>query len=620
MITIANDLISLAIAADASAAVITDRKRGSEWTLERGQLGVRRENDADDAPLEVLPNGIAAPRGDAIVMEFALPEGKIEYTWSLGPDHVRLVLNAEAQGLAAISLPGAFLPASPGQAVLPVYQGVLSQPHGEHYQATCESGGHTNMSMAMGAMIAETAALLVTEEPLTDWRCTHGRNDSGPYFFFEQRHCPVDGWYEREVRLFPVDRDVTSIAKRYRQRVIERGEFKAWAEKIAEKPMLEKLFGALIAFVGYNRTDEVDYVESARRLKAYGFETVMYYSTRMCHYSLDFKMGGDDPIWLDDDQIAALKSIPDTLLAPWAWIVEALDDGSPAIRDILRWKPDGTTQRHWQIDDFKWYEVCTPYQIAHIKQRLATDMAAMDWLHFDVNAMRPGQVCFNKAHDRHDCQPMGRRRSLEFTRELFSPSTVGNRIVSSEGFVDRYAPYYDIGSTKVYPAWGAAAFIPIPLTMLVLHDSCVHDWWEVHNYNDHPGFREDGQHLVGANSCGRPEQKAAMDALYGCPPNLFPFGKQYSWVNRATRETYSYVVTLDDPETQRAIAAAKPVADLHRKIGKCELTRFEFLTDDYAVQATEFSDGTRIIANISNEDREVDQHGLLPANSWRELA
>jgi hypothetical protein len=69
---------------------------------------------------------------------------------------------------------------------------------------------------------------------------------------------------------------------------------------------------------------------------------------------------------------------------------------------------------------------------------------------------------------------------------------------------------------------------------------------------------------------------------------------------------------------QEALSAALPVTRLHKRIGMCELTGFEILSEDRLVQATTFSDGTRVVANLSQRDQEAGREGLLPACSWRE--
>jgi hypothetical protein len=51
---------------------------------------------------------------------------------------------------------------------------------------------------------------------------------------------------------------------------------------------------------------------------------------------------------------------------------------------------------------------------------------------------------------------------------------------------------------------------------------------------------------------GRPSLLAALDALMGCPPDVFPSGAQYGWTGRG-RETYLYRYRFEDPEVQPAL-------------------------------------------------------------------
>jgi hypothetical protein len=632
-VEIKTKILSLRMSDDGTDVVITDLKRGMEWELDPATRVYRpyREEfyleraDRDtisgklDLPKRKLGRGTIVESTAAMIrVQFNVPEGKIEYRWKIDDDHLEATLTACPAGVEFVALPGAFYPMrGQAQLALPIYQGVLCRGTEKIWEESHDTGGHTQWSMAMGSVISDKGALLVTQEPITDWVGTRGQSAKGPYFFFEQRKCLISGWYERSVRFYPVDRDITAICKRYRRRVIERGEFVSWQEKIAKKPMVRNLFGALMAFIGYNKTTDIDYVASARRLKAYGFDNVFFYPARMCSYSLNFKMGGDDPIWFSDDEMKKMREIPGVHLSPWGWTFEALDDGSESVHRIFEHNMYDQPVPNWQIENFQWYVVCPPYEIEEVKKRYQTDMASMDWIHYDVVANRPASSCYNKSHALHGNKPMDRRQGFAFVRELMGPATNGNRAVSSEGFCDRLTTSYDIGSTKLKPQSGNAPFIPIPMTMLVFHDSTIHDWWELHNYNANKGWAGDLDVGVGFVGSGKPEKKAAMDALYGCPPNLFPFGKQYGWINIEKRQTFSYIVKLDDDEVQRAIKAAIPVAGLHKKVGMLELKSFEFVTDDYAVQKTVFSDGTEVVANISDTDKVTEKYGTIKANSWR---
>ena len=149
------------------------------------------------------------------------------------------------------------------------------------------------------------------------------------------------------------------------------------------------------------------------------------------------------------------------------------------------------------------------------------------------------------------------------------------------------------------PQYGPWPFWPVPLTMLVYHDSLIHSWWEVHNYNSpYFGRTRSVQHFEYGG--GRPRLMAALDALMGCPPDVFPFGAQYGWTGRG-RETFLYRYRFEDPEVQLALREALPVAKLHRRIGKQEMVHFKILSEDGSVQETAFADGTRIVANFSRD-------------------
>ncbi len=617
--------LSVEMNEEGSGLVLTDRARGCRWRLAPAHQGYRLAGEKDKfAPLAA---GRAEKQGDALVVTYPVPGGSARFRWSLADDHAQVELQCDSSEVECVALPGAVFAEGAAQEIaIPFYQGLLLRgpaagpgQGGEAWQRVCSHGGHFNFSMAMGAALAPNGGLLVTHECHSNWQVAFGQEPGGPFFRFEQRRCPVDGWVGAAARFYPVAPDVTAVCKRYRRRVKERGELVLWPQKIAERPMVKELFGGLMAFVGYNRWPETDYVGCARRLREMGFTSVFYYPLRMLQYSLGFQMGGDDPIWLDDATLEAIRAIPGAHPAPWAWCVEGLDDGSEAMHSIYLRDEAGRPVPNWRIDQFQWYLVCTPYQIEHMKRRFATDMKAMDWVHYDVSAMFAGRNCFSSRHALHGNRPLGRLADMDWVRKLFSAGTVGNRVVSSEGFGDHYAGWYDVGSTKIMPAAGERPLaVPVPMTMLVFHDSCIHDWWEVHNYNAHPGFPlGDVPHGLGRTGCGLPRLKAAMDALAGSPPNVFPFGKQYAWSNFQKRESFSYVVRLEDAAVQEALAAALPVTKLHRTVGPCELVSWEALSADRLVQATTFSNGTRVVANLSDRPQEAPGAGLLPPHDWR---
>jgi hypothetical protein len=68
---------------------------------------------------------------------------------------------------------------------------------------------------------------------------------------------------------------------------------------------------------------------------------------------------------------------------------------------------------------------------------------------------------------------------------------------------------------------------------------------------------------------------------------------------------------------QYALAKALPVARLHRRIGKLEMTDFQILSDDGWVQRTAFADGTVVMANFGCGRRsDIAGAGSIPGQSW----
>jgi hypothetical protein len=68
---------------------------------------------------------------------------------------------------------------------------------------------------------------------------------------------------------------------------------------------------------------------------------------------------------------------------------------------------------------------------------------------------------------------------------------------------------------------------------------------------------------------------------------------------------------------QYALKLALPVAKNHAKVGMLEMVSFHFLTDDYNLQKTVFSDGTVIYANFGLNSVYHPECGSLTAKSWK---
>ncbi len=616
MIRLSNDASHVALTyrpADGQL-IIHDTRRGVNWRLDLATRCYWHAGRQHELPQPA--HSTVATSDGAMREEFIVLGKRITYVWRLLDDGVAVSLEFDHEDgeLDSVALPGSFAPEDGALTLaLPIMQGVLYDGRSESFARVLHQGGHEGFSMSMAGYLTDTGGLLLSVEDYAEWSAYFGKRDDGAIYACAHADASLGAMrYPRHVRLLLTDPGVTAMCKCYRQRVQERGDWKPWAAKIAEKPSLERLFGGLMTFIGYNASD-LDYVAQCRKLRDCGFDRAFVYPVRFNHYSQQFLMGGHPPIRLSDQAITAIKGLGYDVSA-WNWVYEALDDGSERLQRSFQLDAGGKRMPHWKMDDFQWYVCALPGQIEHMHNAYQNDMREMTWAHYDVAATVALPESFHLDPSWHLGDTLDRRANLRLLRELLGPGVNGDRAVSSEGFNDMLSTAYDIGSTKLLPAFGASSFWTVPMTMLVYHDSMIHDWWEVHNYNAHAGF----DHIlpVGRKVDGFPRDKAALDALYGCPPNVFPFGRQYQWVNIEKRITHSFTVAFEDAAVQEALAAALPVTRLHRRIGKLELLSHAFLSEDGAVQATTFSDGTRVTANFAAEPRKVDGIGEIAPKRW----
>src|SRR5690606_31143234 len=139
----------------------------------------------------------------------------------------------------------------------------------------------------------------------------------------------------------------------------------------------------------------------------------------------------------------------------------------------------------WSIDEQTWNQMCTSFMADYVREGNEGPFADMTWDHFDVVACATLGECHALDHPRHLGKPLSKTEDREFIRKLFRTAHADGKPISSEGFNDMYAEIYDIGLVKAFPMFSNWPFWPIPLTSLVYHDSMIHSWWEVHNYNLH---------------------------------------------------------------------------------------------------------------------------------------
>lgn len=630
MITLRGKHLELTMREDGTEVVLRDRCRNVGWLLDEStrlaSRGVGRfehapyADQARNHPQETKVQRLAGGRlllADERSARFVHPSpaGEVEIHWILEDDRVRVIASASGeQGATALTLPGVFRPENEPTFIsaIPKGQGVLHTGNGPPFVLPLFWRGQ-GFTLAMFGQIAGKAALVTVAETDADATLWWEKTERGRVDVMWLQHPSLGRLsYSRETVIAPCDPDLTSICKWYRRYEQAHGRFKTWAEKIAERPSLEKLFGAAIIFVGYHQDPELDYAASFRRLRAAGIDRAYVYPVYL-DTTMDLRETmGVAPIDIRS-QTPLLEELG-YLAGSFIYIMDGpAEAGADPYRNLLL-DAQGKPRLLWQIRDLKWHALSSPKQFDNARVLIDREHRGLHGLHYDVLCNVEAREDYNP-HSRADA-----RVDLETRRRMLRYATERGLIVSAEGFWGRATADYDLGNGNKFsiPLCGDEYCI-VPMTMLVYHDSAFHTWWEVENYNN-PEHRHQFDRGLSRRfplAGGYPQLQSAMDAIMGTPPDLFPFGLQYNFVPHHYPQIYTYKVRLEDPLVQEALEPARRVMALHRRIGKLEMIAHKLHHPDGAVQESVFADGTRVIANFANVALEVDGIGPLPAESWR---
>ena len=623
MLILRNGQLQLNMLDNGTDVILEDLTRGVRWLLiESTRLASSGERRLDsgawtagklsDCPGMAGRIGPGTARAlDATTLECRHPGpgGSLTLRWILEPDRLRVQATA-AEGIHGLTLPGTWMPVSgePWRAAVPLGQGVLHTGKGPAFYRPLQGHGHGfGCNMDMFGQLGPRGGLLVIAETESD-AVLHWEKTEGGQVRLMWRQEPSFGQlaYTRETVIFAVPPDLTALCKQYRRYEIEHGRFKTWDQKIAERPALERLFGAAIVFIGYHQDDQLDYAASLRRLRAMGIDRALVYPvfTRST-------MGEIAPgmRWVDiRAQVPLLHELGYTA-GSFIYITDGSQDEPP--QNLLH-DANGKPIVAWQIHDMKWYAFSCARRFEWARQMLDQEHAGLDAIHYDVLCCGGVRENYNPAH-RNDT-----RADIANRREMLDYAAAKGLIVSSEGFWGRMTPSYDLGSCKFAHVLGGEEYCVVPMTMLVYHDCAWHTWWEVDNYNnyEHRSQFARGQTQRLPWGGGHARLQAAIDACLGTPPDIFPFGLQYGFVPHSQPQTYSYRFRLEDVLVQEAIEYAKPVMALNRRVGKLELVEHKLHRLDGAVQESVFADGTRVVANFANVPLEAPEVGLLEPESW----
>lgn len=322
MLSVRNSNIGLYCLENGKNLSISDYNTGESWIMDEESLVYGDVDNAGGhkAKLKALiPLKAEKIANDKLCLTYSAAISTVMMIYTLCEEYIEVVLSSNiSDEIGIVSFPGSFNSSQASKKyLLPIIQGMLWDGRGKPFESRLQEAGHSGFTMAMLGIIGRKGGLLCTSETADDCLWWIGKDkEERTWATNLQVNSLGTMRYDRRVRLYLTKPTITDIAKTYRKRVIERGRFITWEEKIKERPALERLFGTIMCFIGYCQ-DELDYAKECEKLKAYGFDKALLYSVRFNSYSKEFLMGGFPPINLNKEVIKQIKALGYDV-APWS--------------------------------------------------------------------------------------------------------------------------------------------------------------------------------------------------------------------------------------------------------------------------------------------------------------
>ena len=415
--------------------------------------------------------------------------------------------------------------------------------------------------------------------------------------------------YKRRVRfVFFESGGYVAMAKRYRAYAASQGLVKTFAEKAAERPLVERLPGAANIWY-FPGSGEPSHSRVAAELREAGIDRFIW-SWNSAPAAKDLErisamtntLAGRYDVARDvyyPDLLDALgmanPPASEITLNTSAWPNDVMWDGANSSTWRRGWGVTGTNgaSYHCAVQ-------CDIPAIARMRQLAGGDLAANPYTSrfIDVATAKGLEECYNPAH------PMTRRVSRAKKTELFE--MLGEEfgiVIGSEQGMDDFVPVCDYFEGMMSPkaarmpsrrdGYGRSArfaddgTIPaalsadevalmenyalneryrIPLFELVYHD-CVAAHWYWYDYSNCPVYWW--------------WKRDILNALYGTAP-MYIFNYQM-WTDRK----------------EEFIESWWRVGNIARKTGFSEMLSHRSLAADHSVQETRFADGTVVTVNFA---------------------
>ena len=435
----------------------------------------------------------------------------------------------------------------------------------------------------------------------------------GPYshvgIYYEPSLGKMD--YRRVLRYTLLsDCDYNDLCKVYRAYVRETGHLRTLAEKAAQNPSVDRLIGCSFVHTGIKTVVQPDSdffdpenpeknnhctpfskrTEEIKLLHNMGVEKLYLHLDGWTQPGYDNCHPDYSPACIEAGGWEGMKELADTM-HECGYLFGIHDQYRDFYKSAKSFDEnyacrltDGTIPEHHRWAGGPQSYLCAtqaPYYLRRNFAALFENGIELDGAYLDVFTCNEGDECTNPEHR------MTRRECYEYRGQCFSWLLAHGILSSSEEVSDwaipslvfcHYAPYSFMMKRPGLPKDG----IPVPLFNLVYHD-CVIEPWMMDKVSENDDYM-------------------LYALLNGGAPYLL---RDAAYLNTDGSFEGDELLALEE-----MIRRSKTVSALHEKIAKCEMVRHRMNPENWWIQETEFSDGTKVKVDFKNQTYEISEGSL----------
>jgi len=274
--------------------------------------------------------------------------------------------------------------------------------------------------------------------------------------------------YERKmVYRFAHGSGYPELCKIYRDRYVKpEGNFKTFAEKVIERPLLEKALGAPYVFLGYYNQTADTIMAALGTLKAMGYDRALVIPLK------SYNPGGKGTEHLSPGVAIDFPELAEKVRAlgylPCGWLlVNHYTKNCPGYDSgLVARNAENIPIKCWRIGkDLEW-QAMLPDQIIPALQKEEQDWIFLDGFHFDTGASSGLFESFSTVG-----RVFTRTEDKKYRIAYFKYFTDKGKVNLSEGAQTWCVPYLDVGSVHGMGEWidEGLHYELVPLWHLVFH-------------------------------------------------------------------------------------------------------------------------------------------------------